>query len=315
MSDTHTTLGRTLVIANPAARSGHGKQAAERIARQLELHTDATSDYAVKLTGAPGDAGELARSAGDADTVIALGGDGVIHEVACGLMTIGEDKRPRLGVIPMGSGNDFARTLGLAKNAPAASLGQLLRGTSRPLDVGRVNGVHYLQTLSFGLDAAIALDTMGKRSDTAAGRGSHLFAVSAVQILSSCRDGWHYVATIDDEHVEGTETIFAVQLGPTYGGGFRICPGASPTDGLLDVCYSLTLPATTAATLALLGRARFGAHTSSSHLRLARAASITIDFDEAPPCQVDGERLEGTHFQIDVLPGALEVIVPQGFRG
>ena len=106
-------LGRTLIIANPAAHSGKGAAGAEFSRRFLASYSAATDGYELKLTTAMGDARVMAIEAAEFDTVVALGGDGVIHEVVNGLMTLSPETRPALGIIPMGSGNDYARTLGM----------------------------------------------------------------------------------------------------------------------------------------------------------------------------------------------------------
>lgn len=303
-------LGRTLLIANPAAHSGRGADGAEFARHFLSGYASATNGYEVRLTSGPGAATGIAAAAEGFDTVLALGGDGVIHEVACGLMRRPADERPQLGVVPLGSGNDYARTLGMARNNVEAAFAQLVRGVARPVELGRVNGVPFVQTLSFGLDAAIALDTSARRADGTAQEGEALFVTSGIKILSGAREGFPCVARLDDEEpFELSTLIFAVQVGPTYGGGFRICPDADPTDGLLDVCYNVRRPALPHL-LGLFGLARWGRHAGSDVVRLRRLRHATLDFAVEPPCQVDGEPLTGTHFEIDVLPSALRVIFP-----
>ncbi|MCI1665029.1 MAG: diacylglycerol kinase family lipid kinase [Atopobiaceae bacterium] len=305
-------LGRTLVIANPAAQNGKGRQGAEFVERFLQGYESATDGFEVTLTDGPGHAERIARGADGTDTVIALGGDGVIHETVNGLMGIDASSRPRLGVIALGSGNDYARTLHVEQNAPEASLGQLFQGKARRLDLGRVNGTYFVETLSFGLDAAIALDTMQKRVENGE-HGTRLFASSGIEMFRDHLRDYAYEGTLDEEHVSGRSVVFAVQVGPTYGGGFKVCPAASPTDGKLDVCRSVRTPSVPR-TLALFAQARMGLHVGSSVLDLRRVTHMTLDFEEALPCQADGERVEGTHFEIESVPGALEVIVPNSFR-
>lgn len=300
------TLGRTLLIANPVSRSGMGEAGAHAITKRLAELTDAVPSFEVYTTKGPGDATDAAAKASGFDTVLVLGGDGVIHEVANGLMQMPRESRPALGPIPLGSGNDYARTLHIARNKPEKALEELLRGRKIQADLGLVNGVHFVQTLSFGLDAAIALDTMNHRTT---GRGAHLFADSGFKIFGSAKRGYPFRAKIDDTKAEGNEAVFAVQVGPTYGGGFRVCPKAVIDDGKLDVCYSKTLPAVPV-TLGIFCLARFGLHTRSKHLFFAQPRHIELDFESAPPCQVDGERLIGTHFDIEVCPGALTVLIP-----
>ena len=107
-----TDFGRTLIIANPAAQSGAAREVAERLQRFLDM-TARSSQFDLVLTERMGHAKELAAQAQGYRTVIALGGDGVIHEVVNGLMTQDEAVRPALAVLPVGSGNDFAQTLGI----------------------------------------------------------------------------------------------------------------------------------------------------------------------------------------------------------
>ena len=301
-------LGRTLVIANPAAQSGAGAEGAELVSRFLSAYGRATDGFRVRLTCGPGDATRLARGATPFDTVLALGGDGVIHEVVNGLMKIDVGNRPRLGVIPLGSGNDYARTLGMARNAPERALGQLLQGIARRVDLGVVNGEYFDETLSFGADAAIALDTVERRRANGS-HGTRLFMGSGLDVLGRGLRPWPFVARFDGEEVRGSSIVFAVQVGPTYGGGFRICPGADPTDGWLDVCHSEGSPSAATA-LAVFLRARVGAHTRSRYLRFREARDITLDFEGEPPCQADGERVRGSHFEVSCAHRALEVIVP-----
>lgn len=306
-------LGRTLVIANPAAHSGKGAGAADFVERFLESYDNATSGFKVIRTKKPGDARKQAAKASGFDTVIALGGDGVIHDVVNGLMAIAPAKRPRLGVIPMGSGNDYGRTLHLALNDPMASLGQVTNGTPVALDLGLVNDEYFCETCSFGLDAAIALDTMKTRTKNGLA-GTRLFAKSGYRILAEHSDGWHYEMRVDGGvRKEGHEIVFACQVGPTYGGGYKICPEASPVDGKLDLCRNLRIPGK-AETLALFTGARFGMHAGSSAVEISQFSRLRVEFDEEPPVQVDGEPLHGTTFDVRCEPGALEVLVPNSFE-
>ena len=304
-------LGKTLIIANPAAHSGDGERGARFAETFLASYASATDGFEVVRTAEPGDATEIAAKSEGYDTVLALGGDGVIHEVVNGLMRIRRDDRPQLGIIPMGSGNDYARTLGMKRNDVAEALAQLVRGESRSCELGRVNGIHYMQTLSFGLDAAIALDTTDKRAEGTSQKGEELFIRSALRILSGTKGGYACKAAFDDDApIDLASIIFAVQVGPTYGGGFKICPEADAADGLLDVCYNVSLPPTPKL-LALLGLARAGKHTISRVVASRRISHAELHFEQEPPCQVDGEKLTGTDFVIDVVPDAIDVIFPK----
>lgn len=310
------SLGRTRIIANPTAHSGAGAQAAMLAQRFFAAYTSATSSFELVLTQAPGDATVLAAQAHDVDTLVVLGGDGVIHEAVNGIMRLPRKARPTLAIIPMGSGNDFARTLHASSNNPERSLAEVLAGDTRTIDLGHVSSdtgteSYVVQTLSFGFDAAIGLDTMAHRGPDTAQRGVSLFVTSGLKILAQGIQGYPSILTIEDEEPQRLRTIMcAVQNGPSYGGGFRICPTAVPTDGMLDICYNVRTP-TLPHLAALFGRARLGRHVSSPVVRLERVRHLSVSFPEVePPCQVDGEALHGTRLEVGVIPRALDVVVP-----
>lgn len=299
--------GRTLLIANPAARNGDGAKATAVVVRQLKATLPAGMLGAVR-TMQPRHAAKLASEAGGFSAVLALGGDGIIHEVANGLMRIPEKSRPALGVIPVGSGNDYARTLGMA-GVPEDACRQLSSACPRALDLGCANGEYFTETLSFGVDAAIALDTMERRQR--AGKSSPLLYMrSGVDQLTHHLKELPYSASFDGAQTEGQSITFAVQIGPTYGGGFRICPDARPDDGFFDICIAHP-PAGVIRALHVFFRAKSGTHTRFKQIELRQAAHIRLTFDEAPPCQADGERMEARTFSIDICPHALNVLVPK----
>lgn len=313
-------LGSTLVIANPVSHSGKGAAGAEVVRRFFQTCASATTAFDLQLTEAAGDAERIAAGAVGRDTVVVVGGDGVIHEAVNGLMRIDAPQRPRLAVVPLGSGNDYARTLGLVANDPERALAELLGGGERTLDVGHVTsdlcpeGSYFTESLSFGLDAAIAIDTTKRRAEGTRQEGSGLFATSAVKLAARASKGYPCTAIIDgEEPLELTSLIFAVLNGPTYGGGFRICPNANPTDGLLDLCYNVRQPLMPHLMM-LLGLARFGRHTHSRMVRLRRMCTAQVQFHADVPCQIDGEELPGTSFSINVVPSALRVMVSRDCR-
>lgn len=300
-------LGKTLLIANPVAQNGNGAAAAHRAGDELRRKLPA-GGFDLVMTEKPLHGQRLAERSAGFDTVIALGGDGLIHEVVNGLMAIDEAARPTLGVLPMGSGNDYARTLGLSFDLER-SLVQLDTCSPRLFDLGRCNGEYFAETLSFGLDAAIALDTVERRRRT--GRtGTPLFLASGIDMLLHQIKEYRFTASIDGgEPIESTMLLFAVQVGPTYGGGFRICPEARTDDGLLDLCIAhppLGIPK--AVVIFLL--AKNAHHTGFKQLEFKQAAALSLRFDEQPPAQIDGEPMPAKQYDIEAVSGALNVLVP-----
>ena len=211
-------LGHTLVIANPVAHSGKGAQATQLVRRFFESFSNATTSFDLEMTRSMNDAVEIAAHAGGMDTVIALGGDGIIHEVVNGLMAIDDRDRPTLGIIPMGTGNDFARSIHQTFNNPEASLRELLNGTVRTIDLGLVSsdlfpegpvpgseGTFFMETLSFGMDAAIAIDTTHRRAAGTTTEGSALFMTSTLKVALAGAAGYPCHVSIDGEELDTTD--------------------------------------------------------------------------------------------------------------
>ncbi len=305
--------GKIVLIANPTAKSGRGAAAADEAARLLWSKVG-EERVEVLYTARARHATELAREVGpEVGCVIALGGDGLVNEVANGLMERAADDRPALAVIPVGSGNDYAATLGMAYQVPAA-VHEILRFNTARADVGRVNGRYFVETLSFGIDAAIALGTVELRKKS--GRaGTALYLESAVDQLFHHLETYQFTLDIlrapeglPPRKVTAEAYLLAAQIGPTYGGHFRITPEASIDDGLLDLCWATPKLAPLRA-LAILLRARAGKHVGNDHIHFAQAARVQIDFDREPPAQIDGEKIEGTRFLVECIPDALTVVL------
>jgi YegS/Rv2252/BmrU family lipid kinase len=306
------SLGKTLLVANPAAQTGRAGAAARHVQAALRaaLGEDA---FEVALTQHAGHAMDIAAQVpDDVRTIIALGGDGVVHEVVNGLMRRPRESRPAFAVIPAGSGNDYAATLGMSMKVGTATR-QVLSGVRMPADVGCCNGEYFAETLSFGLDAAIARATVALREK--AGRsGTALYAQAGIDQLLHHRVPLRYEAELqcadgsqEPLGLQGESFLFAVQIGPTYGGHFRICPKARIDDGMFDICLAHP-PMTASGAIALFARAKNGWHTGDSRIEMHTAQSLTVTFDEAPPAQIDGEKLEGATFDISMHSAALTVI-------
>lgn len=325
----NTAFGRTLIIVNPTAQSGSARAVAERLQRFLTLYRHGSDSFELVSTEYPRHATELASQASGFDSVIALGGDGVIHETVNGLMYIVREKRPALGIVPVGSGNDFAQTLGL-HDFSGNDFSALTRCIKTPFDVGRIDYLnesvqasaepkteHYIETLSFGLDAAIGLGTAELRKRVKL-TGAALYTLSGLEQFGIRYRDFPAFASFDGSPAERIRPIImAVQLGPTYGSGYRICPDADPTDGLLDVCYALgPVPRTVA--LPVFLSAKNGRHLGAKpvHSRTCRTADFEFA-DPDYPIQADGERIRATRLHIEVEPGAIDIwrpVLPKHFR-
>lgn len=296
---------KILIIANPASRHGEGIVDAARVERLL--HAPDVAELTMLMTQWQGHAEDLAAAAGRFDLVVVVGGDGAAHEVANGLMLIPREERPAMGVIPAGSGNDYAFALGMSPSLEE-SVRQLVSAPRRWVDLGVCNGRYFIETLSFGLDAAIALDTIERRERTGAA-GLSLYVQSGIDQLLHNLKPRRMEAVFDGKERREDIILCAVQNGPTYGGGFRICPDALFDDGLLDVCIAHASVGALKAGWVFL-RAKSGHHRHFKEIETFRAREISLRFDEPLPVQIDGEPLFETEYKISVEPGALRVIAP-----
>jgi YegS/Rv2252/BmrU family lipid kinase len=319
--------GNILLIANPGAQLGHAREASLAVCDML---SSKFGEERIVLKFASGfeEARQIASDASPTfKTVIGIGGDGVLHFIAKGLMSIDVADRPTFGVIPVGNGNDYARSLGMSTDVKTA-VGQILNYPSLMTDVGLCNGIHFLETLSFGIDAAIAIGTEDRRRATGH-TGTRLYLEEGVdQMLHhlKCRhtsaefDGGVRVVYSGREIVSesqqvsqwhGQTVLFAVQIGPTYGGGFLVAPQAKLADGVFDIALA-KCPLTPLKATRIFLKAKNGGHTKFKELEFYRARKIKVSFEcedgVALPAQVDGEKIEGTDFDIKILPRALSVI-------
>ena len=301
------SINKILVLLNPSASDNSGRQIWEQLQARFESLFSAY-DYEILETQSSGHNIELGATSG-ADLIISVSGDGTVHDIAQGILQRPREKRPALTMLPIGSGNDFARTLGIPLD-PQQALEAISGGRLVAMDVGRCNEVYFLETLSFGIDAAIAIGTEEKRKTTKR-RGLTLYASVAVPAIIKELRKHRFAFTVDGGPPQEEDfVIFAIQNGPTYGGGFRIAPKALADDGLLNACMATNTNRLYA--LYVLSLIAKGRHEGLSIIRTLTAHQLSIDVDEEVPVQSDGEALQGTHFDIEILPKALDVLISAG---
>jgi len=289
-----------LLIVNPAAAGGRlGRQWLRLKARLTAIGFTPPEEF----TTAPGHASELAAAAVRAgeDVVVAAGGDGTICEVVQGLHDAG---RGALGVIPLGTGNDAARTLGLPLELEGAAR-VVLGGARRRVDLMRAGDRVVLNAIGIGLLGAINVNAAGIKVM----RGIAAYLAAALGTLFTYRSP-EIGATDGTFAYRGGMTILAIHNGPTTGGGFRLAPAAVPDDGALDAC--LVGPVGIAGRVVRLGAALKGTLGTTPGAHELRFQRLTLTTEVALPCHLDGNPswIEPPGMAFEVLPGALEVIAP-----
>jgi YegS/Rv2252/BmrU family lipid kinase len=258
---------------------------------------------------APGHAARLAVEAvaRGASRVIAVGGDGTVHEVANGLLaatTKGEDT-VTLGVVPIGSGNDFAKLLGVYRHAPERAVACLCTARQRRFDVGRALDEWFVNSLGFGFGPAV----VRLRNGMPGLRGFLSYLVPVLRAFATYRAPRLEVRAA--EHRETGEMMMVeVCNGTTAGGDYRFAPDADPADGRLDVCLvrRVSLPRF----LLAVPRVMRGTHGAMREVALYQTRSVTVRCAEAPLLlHLDGELKESGLHEVTVTlePKRLTVLV------
>jgi diacylglycerol kinase (ATP) len=318
-------------IAHPGAGRGAFRRRWPAVAAEL---TARGIPHVVELTSRSGEASEMARRAADegARLVVAVGGDGTLHEVVNGLLAdrdaLGDE--PMVGLVAAGRGSDYARGIGLAED-PAALVGRFAAaldgdpGAAHRVDAGEirfrptrwvagrpVHGPASELTLRRFINAAgtgFSPFTTQRAARFPARLGAYLYTVAGLVTIVDWRDrlvelGWDD-GTRDQARVESVEVV----LGAYEGGGMHIAPGADPSDGLFDVVVVGAVGRLEMLTFSW--RIRSGDHLRSPAVWTRRVRSVTIralDDGGALYLQADGELLGRDPFAFGILPAALRFV-------
>jgi diacylglycerol kinase (ATP) len=275
---------KTQIILNPAADHGRAQQLKEDILRWASEY----GEVVLATTQKPGDGRQLAEAAVDNgyELVVAAGGDGTVHEVINGLVH-GDRALAKLGVIPIGSGNDFAFGLGLIAK-PEVAIRRLFTGEPRYIDLARLEDDHGRYVLAnngigIGFDATVNIQS---RTITRV-HGFAMYTLAALRTIALYYQTPRMEVRFDDEQVEQEILLLAIGLGPRVGGGFQLTPDAVHDDGKLDSC--LVNPVGRATMLMMLTRVMKGTHVTSKHVTMRRNSYIDIISNMPLPIHVDGE--------------------------
>ena len=294
-------------IVNPTAGSGAARRRWPRAVRGLEARL---GPIEVHFTEAPGHATELARrlTGAGCELLIVAGGDGTLNEVVNGVPAGGT--APRIGLLPLASGGDFARTLGLASLERSVSV--LGGGVTRSIDLfrARFQGLDgapaerlFLNAASFGLGAKVAA---GVRGWYRAVPGSGRYLAAAIPLLASGQSFRIRVQCDDLPPVACNITTGAVANGQYQGGGIRIAPEARLDDGLAEVTVVERVSLLeVAAKLPILYSGALYSHPKVRHWRAAR---VRVDAEVPVPVELDGEPVGILPLVIDVIPRAIRFV-------
>jgi len=284
------------LILNGKVAGNDALQAA--VARQQAIgHT-----IEVRVTLEKGDARRFASETGEVDLLIAAGGDGTLNEVVHGLMDLPEASRSVLGMVPLGTANDFATACGIARD-PEQALALCLEGRAVPVDVGKANEHWFLNAASIGFGAEITATTPPELK--------HLLGPAAYAVMGAilAMNVHHYRGrlTLPNREITGSGPVAIVGNGRQAGGGVQVTPRARIDDGLLDVLAVRNIPA-----MALLTAARELQELSpdGEYISYWQTPWAEAHTEEAIPVNLDGEPMQFSNVRYEAVPRAIRLIVP-----
>ena len=256
----------------------------------------------VRVTLEKGDARRFVAEAGEVDLLIAAGGDGTLNEVVHGLMDLSRVARPVLGVVPLGTANDFAIGCGIPRD-PEEALTLCMEGEEVPVDVGKANEHWFLNAASIGFGAEITASTPPELKRLL---GPAAYTLMGAILATNVR---HYQGklTLPDREIIGTGPMAIVGNGCQAGGGVQVTPRACIDDGLLDVLAVRDIPAS-----GLLTAARELQELSpdGEYISYWQIPWAEVQTEEAIPVNLDGEPMQFSSVRYEAVPRAIRLIVP-----
>ncbi len=300
---------KTFVIVNPKSRLGQTGERVEELARLLTKHV---AEHVLLTTCREGDGERLAREAqaAGATRIVVAGGDGTVSEVVTGLLAEHGKTAIELGLLPLGTGRDFARLLRLGRELEPA-VARLSHGKTRRVDAGKVRTINadgvvhsrcFLNIASFGLTGESARWLKEQAANGKRGRASYLMS-SVVGLARYATP--RITLTLDGQTIHDAPLWFAAAAnGQYFAGGMQVAPEAQIGDGLLDVVIVPKLPMVQA--LARFPLIMRGKHVDGRKIRMLRGRALEASSGAASVwLEADGEVIGRLPARIEILPAAI----------
>jgi YegS/Rv2252/BmrU family lipid kinase len=297
---------RTCVIVNPAAGRGRGAKMIPEVAAAFSAYDVAD----IRATRTRGDEGAITRAAIDdgCTTIVAVGGDGTVSNVANAILHSGSDAR--LAVLPAGTGNDFAKLLGTARVGPAGIARLCAEAPTQRVDAARIEDVYFINCCGFGFDVAV-LEGIARNARL---RGNAVYVYTALTQILGYRGSEIAIRSAGSDRPRALHMMLVIANASFFGGTFEIAPGASAVDGKLDAVSLLDIPVWKR--VAVLGAAILGKHENFAECVRERASSFELTFPAPPSYETDGEvhHAASATLAVTSCPAALRVVAAQQLR-
>ena len=296
-------MKRARIIYNPTSGREAFKKHLPAVLEKLEIAGYETSCHAT--TGA-GDATFAAIEAvkREFDVVIAVGGDGTLNEVVSGVSQCEKEKRPKIGLIPMGTTNDFARAVQIPRNIDKA-LDIIIQGDTIPVDVGLVNNnKHFINIAAGGRITELTYEVPSKMKTLL---GQMAYYLKAVEMIPSIK-ATHMKIQIDDEEFDDHAMMFLCALTNSVGGFEKLAPDASINDGKFTVL--ILKECSIADFIRLVSLALRGEHLSDERLIYRKASKVVVESSDTVHINLDGEFGGDAPVTFQNLKRHIDVFVP-----
>lgn len=297
------------LVFNPIANLGR----AWSIAPTLRSIANEMGNVDWTVTAYPIHATELAASAAEEgyDLVVAMGGDGTMHEVLNGLMQVPVDQRPKMGIVPLGSGNDFAYSCGISPK-PEDALRQALTGNPHSVDVGRMvdheGHTHFwANAVGIGFDTIVTLDSRHLKFF----QGFMVYFLAVLQTILFQYEPFHLKMKIDDSDWEKSLIMLVLMNGKREGGGFHVTPDSKSDDGLLDLLAIDKV--SRLRLLRILPEILNGTQAKLSDCHFRQYSILELESDRPLYVHADGEIIatpkeKCKHLSINILKNGIQVV-------
>lgn len=287
----------------------NGKSAGEPAIRDaVKQLRDGGFDISVRVTWEFGDAERYTKEAAQdqVDVVVAGGGDGTINEVTGGMLSSGVQYKPAIGVLPLGTANDFARGCGIPVGDPLAALQFAGDGPIHAIDVGEANGRHFINVASGGFGAEVTANTPPELKKAIGGA-----AYSIMGIVTAAKMTPHHCTVTLADGTKRQGQMFAMAVGNSIqcGGGQQLTPHAFLDDGLLDLMVVHDVDLQSFGTI--LGEMSRLQDKSNRNISYVQAESFKIESDRPVQVNLDGEPMRHSSYVFRAIPKALRFVLPE----